>query len=94
MGAAQSTAGSFSSHQEQLGKLAGQQDIGYGDVFWHQLFNLQQMLAAEAPISVQEAIAPHCRQLLVHNPVTHNFQASFAAALHRHARPLIYMQPG
>lgn len=74
MGAAQSTHGTFSSHEGLLEKLAGQQDIEYSNAFWHQLFNLQRSLAAEDPAVVQDAMVPHCRQLLIHNPVTHNFQ--------------------
>lgn len=76
MGSAQSTHVSFSSQEALLEKLAGQQDIDFNDAFWHQLINVQRALAAEDPTVVQDAMVPHCRQLLIHNPVTHNFQAS------------------
>lgn len=76
MGSSHSTQGGFGSHKGLLEKLVGQQDIEYSNAFWPQLFNLQRPLAADEPSALLEAMIPHCQQLLIHNPVTHNFQAS------------------
>ncbi|KAF6251815.1 Dymeclin [Scenedesmus sp. NREL 46B-D3] len=76
MGAGQSTQAVLGSqeHEQLLQKLAGNQDIEYGSAFWNQLFNLQLPLASQDPSHVQDALLLHCRQLMVHNPITHNFQ--------------------
>lgn len=75
MGASQSSySATVASHDELLQKLAGSEAINYDDAFWQQLLNLQMPLASESPAQVQEALIPHCRQLMVHNPLTHNFQ--------------------
>lgn len=78
MGAGQSSQAVLGSqeHEQLLQKLAGNQDIEYGSAFWNQLLNLQLALASQDPNTVQDALLPHCRQLMVHNPITHNFQAS------------------
>lgn len=77
MGAGQSSQAVLGSqeHEQLLQKLASNQDIEYGSAFWNQLFNLQLALASQNPSTVQDALLPHCRQLMVHNPITHNFQA-------------------
>jgi hypothetical protein len=77
MGAGQSSQAVLGSqeHEQLLQKLAGNQDIEYGSGYWNKLFNLQLALASQDPSHVQEALLPHCRQLMVHNPITHNFQA-------------------
>uniref|UniRef100_A0A383WDY4 Dymeclin n=1 Tax=Tetradesmus obliquus TaxID=3088 RepID=A0A383WDY4_TETOB len=76
MGAGQSSQAVLGSqeHEQLLQKLASNQDIEYGSAFWNQLFNLQLALASQNPSTVQDALLPHCRQLMVHNPITHNFQ--------------------
>jgi hypothetical protein len=74
MGASQSSQSAVASHEQLLEKLAGAEAISYEDAFWHQLLQLPMPLASESPESVEEALIPHCRQLMVHNPITHNFQ--------------------
>lgn len=74
MGASQSSHSAVASHDQLLEKLAGSEPISYEDAFWHQLLNFQTPLASESPENVEEALIPHCRQLMVHNPITHNFQ--------------------
>ena len=74
MGASQSSQSAVASHEQLLQKLAGPEAIEYDAAFWHQLFNLQMPLASESPAQVEEALQPHCRQLMIHNPITHNFQ--------------------
>lgn len=74
MGASQSSQSAMATHEQLLDKLAGPQAINYDEAFWHQLFNLQMPLASESPVQVEEALTPHCRQLMIHNPITHNFQ--------------------
>jgi hypothetical protein len=73
MGQGQSIS-TLSAHEALLQQLSGPQDIEYDSQYWNQLFNLQLPLASKDPLSVQEALVPHCRQLMVHNPITHNFQ--------------------
>jgi hypothetical protein len=76
MGASQSlqALSSVASHEQLLERLGGPAAIEYGDAFWGQLFAATLPLASEDPAAVQEALVPHCRQLMVHNPLTHNFQ--------------------
>ncbi|KAF5838498.1 Dyggve-Melchior-Clausen syndrome protein-domain-containing protein [Dunaliella salina] len=76
MGASQSTAGSPPSH-DLLDRLSGNQTLPHQDVFWKQLLFMAfpMPLAAHNPEEVQAKLAPHCQQLLVFNPLTHNFQS-------------------
>lgn len=74
MGATQSSQSAVQSHEQLLERLAGPAAVAYDDAYWHQLLNLQMPLASESPQHVEEALIPHCRQLMVHNPITHNFQ--------------------
>jgi hypothetical protein len=81
MGASQSSQSAVTSHQQLLERLSGSEPISYEDAFWQQLLNLQMPLASESPEQVEEALIPHCRQLMVHNPITHNFQRLVLHAL-------------
>lgn len=81
MGASQSSHSAVSSHQQLLERLSGPEPVPFEDAFWHQLLNLPMPLAAESPEHVEEALIPHCRQLMVHNPITHNFQRLVLHAL-------------
>uniref|UniRef100_A0A7S3VLV0 Dymeclin n=1 Tax=Dunaliella tertiolecta TaxID=3047 RepID=A0A7S3VLV0_DUNTE len=76
MGASQSTAGSPPSH-ELLERLSGNQPVPHQDVFWKQLLFMAfpTPLASHSPEEVQAKLAPYCQQLLVFNPLTHNFQS-------------------
>ncbi|GBG00571.1 hypothetical protein Rsub_13274 [Raphidocelis subcapitata] len=80
MGAGQSSAAAGAmggaAQQQLLQRLAGPEAIPLAAPFWDQLFSLgTQPLAALDPEDVEAALAPHCRQLLVHNPLTRNFQS-------------------
>lgn len=81
MGASQSSQSAVTSHEQLLDRLSGSEPISYEDAFWHQLLHLQMPLASESPERVEEALIPHCRQLMVHNPITHNFQRLVLHAL-------------
>lgn len=82
MGASQSSQSAVASqHQQLLERLAGPEPVPFEDAFWHQLLNLPMPLASESPEHVEETLIPHCRQLMVHNPITHNFQRLVLHAL-------------
>jgi hypothetical protein len=74
MGASQSSQSAVATHDKLLERLAGAEAVSLEDNFWDQLLNFQMPLASESPEHVQEALVPHCRQLMIHNPLTHNFQ--------------------
>jgi hypothetical protein len=74
MGASHSTQSAVASHDVLLQRLGGPEAIPFDDGYWTQLLTLEQPLCASDPAAVQAALAPHCRQLMVHNPITHNFQ--------------------
>jgi hypothetical protein len=81
MGSSQSTQSSVASHEQLLDRLSGSEAIPFEDAFWGHLLNLHTPLASEDPERVEEAMVPHCRQLMVHNPITHNFQRLVLHAL-------------
>lgn len=81
MGASQSSHSAVTSHQQLLERLAGPEPVPFADAFWGQLLNLPMPLAAESPEHVEDTLIPHCRQLMVHNPITHNFQRLVLHAL-------------
>jgi Dyggve-Melchior-Clausen syndrome protein len=60
-----------------LARLSGSQTVPYDDAtFWSALLSSEQRpLAEEDPVAVQDALTPHCRQLLLHNSSTGNLQA-------------------
>jgi hypothetical protein len=81
MGSSQSTQSTVASHEQLLDRLSGSEPIPFEDAFWGHLLNLHTPLASEDPERVEEAMVPHCRQLMVHNPITHNFQRLVLHAL-------------
>ncbi len=63
MGAGPSSSSVLASHEQLLARLAGPEAIEYSDIFWSQLFSYGSALTAMDPASVEEALAPYCRQL-------------------------------
>ncbi|KAF8072811.1 dym [Scenedesmus sp. PABB004] len=81
MGAGQSSAAAFAAHEELLARLAGPEDVDAGAVLFDGIFSWPSPLAREDPARVAAALAPHCASLVVHNPLTHNFQKLLLRAL-------------
>ena len=66
MGAAQSSAAAAldGDPQQLLERLSGAEPVAYAAPFWDQLFGFAKgPLASLSPEAVEEALAPHCRQL-------------------------------
>lgn len=63
MGVGSSKSSALASHDQLLARLAGTQSIDHADTFWDALFTYSVPLATLQPEDVQEALAPHCRQL-------------------------------
>ncbi|MEW5298244.1 MAG: hypothetical protein WDW36_001389 [Sanguina aurantia] len=73
MGASGSSP-AFTRHHSLLTKLSGLQGIDKDDVFYQHLLAGSPVSSAE-PVAVQSFLEPYCEQLVVHNPMSHNFQA-------------------